>query len=237
MVSANKNSNNMGEVQAVEFDAGRGNSDMDKFIKDQNMQPNDQDDRASLISSITNGPQVEMVPQGKKDRSDKIIRIGMLGNHAVGKTSLLRRFVKNEVQSPETQVSTFGYDDNMEMKVRINGENFNIKFGDTAGQEKFHNMTKSYFQMHDALVVVFDMTNPDSLEGAMRWIKQSKDTKDIPLIMVGNKAEMEQYKILSDEHFQEIHESVEIPCVQTSAYTGQLVEDAFTLIIQLAYEK
>ena len=85
--------------------------------------------------------------------------------------------------------------------------------------------------MHDALVVVFDMTDPNTLEGAMRWIKQIQDVKKMPLIMVGNKAELEEYRILSDDHFQAIHESTEIPCIATSAYTGQLVEDAFTLII------
>ena len=91
--------------------------------------------------------------------------------------------------------------------------------------------------MHDALVVVFDMTEANSLDGAMRWIKQVKDVKEMPLIMVGNKAELEEYRILSDQLFQEIHETTEIPCIATSAYTGQLVEDAFTLIIQLAYNR
>lgn len=142
------------------------------------MQPGP-DDRASLISSITNGPQVEMIDKdtpsskpAKADMRDQTIRIGMVGNHGGGKTSLLRRFVKNEQQNPNTQVSTFGYDDSYEMKVKIDGEHFNIKFGDTAGQERFSKMTKSYFQMHDALVVVFDMTDANSLDGAMRWIKQ-----------------------------------------------------------------
>lgn len=63
------------------------------------MQPGGVDDRASLISSITNGPQVEMQPGVKGGRGDAEIRIGMVGNQGVGKTSLLRRFVKNEVQS------------------------------------------------------------------------------------------------------------------------------------------
>ena len=76
-----------------------------------------------------------------------------------------------------------------------------IKFGDTAGQERFANLTKSYFQMHDALVVVFDMTNPDTLEGAMRWIKQIQNVKMMPLILVGNKSELEEYRILSDDLF------------------------------------
>ena len=69
----------------------------------------------------------------------------MVGNHNVGKTSLLRRFVKGEVQNESTGVATFGYDDTLEMKVNINNELFNIKVGDTAGQERFYNLTKSYF--------------------------------------------------------------------------------------------
>jgi len=57
----------------------------------------------------------------------------MVGNHNVGKTSLLRRFVKNEQQNPNTQVATIGYDDSYQMKVKIDNEPFTIKFGDTAG--------------------------------------------------------------------------------------------------------
>ena len=91
--------------------------------------------------------------------------------------------------------------------------------------------------MHDALVVVFDMTNKETFEGAMRWIHQIKEVKNVPLILVGNKAELEEYRILSDDIFNSLNESTEIPCIQTSAYTGMLVEDAFTLIIQLAYTK
>ena len=132
----------------------------------------------------------------------------MVGNHNVGKTSLLRRFVKNEQQNPNTQVATIGYDDSYQMKVKIDNEPFTIKFGDTAGQERFNSLTNNYFQNHDAFVVVFSMTDAKSLEGAMRWIKQIQEVKEQPpLIMVGNKAELEEFRILSDQHFESIHES------------------------------
>lgn len=91
------------------------------------------DDRASLLSSITNGPQVEMQHGAKATGRDQEIRIGMVGNGGVGKTSLLRRFVKNEVQNEQSADPTVGYNDTLELKVRINGEDFKIKFGDTAG--------------------------------------------------------------------------------------------------------
>ena len=57
----------------------------------------------------------------------------------------MRRFVKGEPQGPETKVATIGYDDSYEIKVNINGEPYNVKFGDTAGQERFASLTKSYF--------------------------------------------------------------------------------------------
>ena len=131
----------------------------------------------------------------------------MVGNQGGGKTSLLRRFVKGELQNPQTKIETLGYDDSYEMKVKIDGELFNLKFGDTAGQERFSKMTSSYFRMHDAVIVVFDMTDANSLEGAMRWIKQIQEVKEMPMILVGNKSELEEYRILSDQLFEEIHES------------------------------
>ena len=85
------------------------------------------ENRESLVSQLTNGPYVDMEPGKGGDSKDvPTIRIGMVGNHKVGKTSLLRRFVKKEVQSPASAVSTFGYDDSLMMKVKINDENFNI---------------------------------------------------------------------------------------------------------------
>ena len=193
------------------------------------------DDRASLLSSITAGPNVVIDKHGSKSSGrDHEIRIGMVGNASVGKTTLLQRFVKGEIRN-DGYMPTIGYSDQLELKVRIDEEDFKIKFGDTAGQERYASLTKSYFQMHDAIVVVFDMTNPDTLEGAMRWINQIKEVKKMPLILVGNKSELEEYRILSDDLFSSIQDSTEIPCIQTSAYTGSLVEDAFTLIIQLAY--
>lgn len=103
------------------------------------------DDRASLLSSITNGPHVEVQHGEKASGRYQEICIGMIGNGGVGKTSLLRRFVKEEAQNESTRVETIGYDDSLSLKVRIGGEDFKIKFGDTAGQERYGSMTKSYF--------------------------------------------------------------------------------------------
>ena len=96
--------------------------------------------------------------------------MGMIGNAGVGKTSLLRRFIKGELQSPQIVHETIGFEEYM-MKVNIDGEPFNIRFMDTAGQERYNALTKSYFQMNMAFVVVFDMSETNSFEGAMRWIK------------------------------------------------------------------
>ena len=117
------------------------------------------------------GPNVEFRKGAGGGGGDLSISIGMVGNTGVGKTSLLRRFVRGEVQTPQTAIATIGHDE-YTMKVNIDGEPFNIKFLDTAGQEKYNALTKSYFQRHMAFVVVFDMSEANSLDGAMRWIKQ-----------------------------------------------------------------
>ena len=105
-----------------------------------------------------------------RGRTNLPITIGMVGNAAVGKTSLLRRFVKNEIQTPQTEHPTIGFEE-YHMKVNIDGEPFNIRFMDTAGQERYNSLTKSYFQMNMAFIVVFDMSETNSLDVAMRYVK------------------------------------------------------------------
>ena len=56
----------------------------------------------------------------------------MVGNAKVGKTSLLRRFIKGEIQTPQIVHETIGFEEYL-MKVDIDGEPFNIRFMDTAG--------------------------------------------------------------------------------------------------------
>jgi small GTP-binding protein len=91
---------------------------------------------------------------------------------------------------------------------------------DPAGQERFMHLTRNYFNQLDALVLVFDMTNASTFEGVLRWFKSIKDVKECPLLIVGNKADMESEIILSDQEMLEVSQFCNVPCFKVSAFTG-----------------
>lgn len=92
-------------------------------------------------------------------------------------------------------------------------------------------ITKNYFNQLDAIVLVFDMTSGTSFEGVLRWYKQIKEAKECPLIIVGNKADVEEQIILTNEELKEVSDFCMVPCYKVSALTGTSVDDAFMSII------
>ena len=133
----------------------------------------------------------------KKDKQDtaKGFKIIMVGNASVGKSTFLVRYIDN-VFNP--QVATVGLDYRLK-KVKKNGENFNLELWDSAGQERYRTIVFSYFKHSKAACVVFDITNPKSLEDCRFWFKQLSVHcgDDIPKVLIGNKSDM--LKEMSDK--------------------------------------
>ena len=110
--------------------------------------------------------------------SFKIITIGDSG---VGKTSIIRRYVYDAFN--DNTISTIGvtfcYKD-IEWK---SGEKIKLKLIDTAGQEKFNALTKTYFKNVDGVLFVFDYNNPITFEDIENWIslfEENNSSKGIP---------------------------------------------------------
>lgn len=158
------------------------------------------------------------------------LSIGLVGQSAVGKTSLCRKFLKPEVKlNPKDAVSTLGVD-MYNIYLRWRDTPIKIKIWDTAGQERFGGITKNYLQPLDGVLVVFAYDSEESFEQTTKWMQNIKEAKDIPFILVGNKCDLPD-KLVSDEDLQA--KAAEFPYgnVTTSAYTGQGVNNAFYSIV------
>lgn len=79
------------------------------------------------------------------------------------------------------------------------------------------------------------MTQADTFEGVIRWLKQIKECKDCPIIILGNKCDLAELICVTKEDLDEVAQQWEIECFETSAITSFNVERAFLTIIQLAY--
>lgn len=98
------------------------------------------------------------------DYSFKFILVGDTG---VGKTSLIGRFVENIFDTNHEFTVGVEY---ATKNIVINGKTIKIQIWDTAGQEEFKAITRSYYRSSAAALVVFDLTRPETFRNASRWV-------------------------------------------------------------------
>ena len=110
------------------------------------------------------------VRSAKRDSKYRKLNVGLVGNAAVGKTSLIRKFALGDQDDNRGTVTTIGVE-RTPLQVMIHDEAIDVVMWDPAGQERYQQITKNYFNQVDAIVLVFDMTQADTFEGVLRWFK------------------------------------------------------------------
>ena len=132
------------------------------------------------------------------NRFDYSFKFILVGDTAVGKTSIIGRFVENR------------FDPNHEYTVGIefacrnvilNNKVIKLQIWDTAGQEEFKAITRSYYRSSAAALVVFDITRKESFRNVARWVEDVKNNsnKDVILVLIGNKCDLVQERMVSKE--------------------------------------
>ena len=119
-----------------------------------------------------------------------------LGNSGVGKTSILKRLVHGKYE--ENVLSTIGFGISNKLVTLKNGKQFHLKLIDTAGQENYRALGKTYFKNSDAVLFVFAQNDRKSFEEIKMWLKTYKEansdidfSKQLPAILLGNKCDLE----------------------------------------------
>ncbi|ORX33977.1 small GTPase superfamily [Kockovaella imperatae] len=156
-------------------------------------------------------------------------KLVLLGESAVGKSSLVLRFVRNEFS--DFRESTIGAAF-LTQTVELN-ETTSIKFEiwDTAGQERYKSLAPIYFRNSNAAVIVYDITQPPdtSFEKAKSWVKELQRQADpsIVIMLVGNKLDMESSRKTPRELGERFAEEEGLLFTEASAKSGDGVEELF----------
>lgn len=121
----------------------------------------------------------------------KIIKVVLLGSSGVGKSSILHRYITDEWD--ENAQTTLGAAF-MDKKVTYEGIQFKFQIWDTAGQEKYAPLAQMYYRDANVAILVYDITNRDSLANLKDWQRELSDKgpKDITVAIVGNKCDLER---------------------------------------------
>jgi Ras-related protein Rab-8A len=157
---------------------------------------------------------------------DMQIKLLMIGDSGVGKTCLLLRYA-NDSFSP-TFITTIGIDFKIK-NVEVDGTRIKLQIWDTAGQERFRTITTSYFRGAQGILLVYDVTDRRSFESIRNWISQIQQHADVHVnkILVGNKCDMLDEKVVSTEEGQKLAAEFGIPFWECSAKTDINVDQSF----------
>lgn len=157
---------------------------------------------------------------------DMQIKLLMIGDSGVGKTCLLLRYA-NDSFSP-TFITTIGIDFKIK-NVDIEGTRIKLQIWDTAGQERFRTITTSYFRGAQGILLVYDVTDRRSFESIRNWISQIQQHADVHVnkILVGNKCDMVDEKVVSTAEGQKLAAEFGIPFAEVSAKNDIKVDDSF----------
>ena len=162
---------------------------------------------------------------------DKTCQILLLGDMAVGKTCLINRYTNGVFK--EEYISTVGFDYYTKQE-EINNKTVQVKLWDTAGQERFKTLTPSFLRNAEGVIIVFDVTSQDSFDNVKGWINSIKSNigeNVIPIIIVGNKIDMENMREISKEDGKKIASENDFKYFETSAKTGIGVDEAIKEIV------
>lgn len=158
-------------------------------------------------------------------------KICTIGAYAVGKTSLLARFVKSIFN--EKYLTTIGVKIDKKI-VTVDGQDVMLMLWDLAGEDEFSQLKTSYLRGTSGYLLVADRTRPNTLETAFQLkTKVENELGEVPFILVFNKSDLvDEIKIDRSEIDKLAQSGWQV--IETSAKTGQGVEEAFlTLTRQL----
>ncbi|MFW9902833.1 MAG: Rab family GTPase [Candidatus Thorarchaeota archaeon] len=160
----------------------------------------------------------------------RLWKIVLLGDGAVGKTSLRKRYLGEGFETD--YLSTMGADFAL-YDTKIDNTHIRWQIWDLAGQPVFKDVVKAYYTKVFGGILVYDITRRQTFENVERWLedilKNSKRDQDVPVVLLANKTDLreEGTETVSTDEGKELAERLGLSFIETSARTGEGVQAAF----------
>ncbi|CAM36362.1 R-RAS related [Caenorhabditis elegans] len=165
-------------------------------------------------------------------QQNAVLRIVVVGGGGVGKSALTIQFIQRYfVQDYDPTI-----EDSYTKQCFVDEDLCKLEILDTAGQEEFSTMREQYLRTGSGFLIVFAVTDRNSFEEVKKLhelICRIKDRDDFPIILVGNKADLENERHVARHEAEELAHRLSIPYLECSAKIRKNVDEAFFDIVRL----
>ena len=162
--------------------------------------------------------------ENNKKGSNKIL---LLGNTAVGKTSIILMYTKKTINPKH--ITTIGLDYATKEEQLKDGTIISLQIWDTAGQERYRAITNKLYKTSNGLILVYDITSLTSFKNINIWLEQIKNENDdnIQMILVGNKNDLENQRQVPFSDGEKLAQSYGIQFYEVSALKNEGIDKIF----------
>jgi len=169
-----------------------------------------------------------------RNNTNNIIKILLLGDIGVGKSSLLHRYTDDTFV--EVYLATIGVEFKIK-RMQIGQTQFKIQVWDTAtGPQRFRTVSSSYYRGLHGICLVFDLCNHISFENISNWIREATvyGPNNVAKILVGAKCDLVEKRKVTREEAEELASNLSLPYMECSSKTGESVETCFVKLVHQA---
>ncbi|KAI6225114.1 Ras domain containing protein [Aphelenchoides fujianensis] len=174
-------------------------------------------------------------------RKKALLKVIILGDTGVGKTSLMNQYVNNRFS---TQYKATIGADFLTKDITVDNKLVTVQIWDTAGQERFQSLGVAFYRGADCCVLTYDITNGNSFKSLETWRDEflvqasPRDPENFPFVLLGNKIDLESKRAVSERRAQSWCQGKNnMPYFEVSAKDGVNVEDAFQAIARAALQR
>jgi len=160
----------------------------------------------------------------------------IIGDTGVGKSCLLLQFTDKRFQPVHDL--TIGVEFGARM-VTIDSKQIKLQIWDTAGQESFRSITRSYYRGAAGALLVYDITRRETFNHLTTWLEDARQhsNSNMTIMLIGNKCDLESRRAVSKEEGEQFAKEHGLFFLETSAKTAANVEEAFQQTAKNIYDK